>query len=180
MIFPNEAEEQRLAQILGDAKPGDPVAAARRLTQTNPDYAPAWMLLGAGSEDPVEGVEALWKALSMAPCRPALYLALGDRLTQISEGDAMAKRMRVLALWKVSFADEVPELVAEHFAEICGKVAREPEVYEVLARAADKEFAGENEPPEITARLRPYRLLNELQRDGINGLEAETLAAILK
>ncbi len=178
MIFPNEAEERRLARILDEARTGDRVAAARRITQTDPDYAPAWMLLGAGSEDPVEGVAALWKALSMAPCRPTLYFALGERLTQISEGDAMAKRLRVLSLWKVSFADEVPEVVAEHFAKLCGKVAREPEVYEVLARAADKEFAGENEPREITARLRPYRLLNELQRDGINGLEEETLTAI--
>jgi hypothetical protein len=107
-------------------------------------------------------------------------MALGDVLTERNEADPIAKRLRGLALWKVSFSDEVPEYISEYFEGKLGANAFEPETFELLAQAHDQELAKFPEPPEVEARLRPYRLLNSLQQEAPNALDPDTLESILK
>lgn len=178
MIFLPEAEIERRMSLLDGARTGDTLAAALRITRSEPDFAQAWMLVGALTEDPEESVAALWEAVRLAPCSARSYMMLGDRLTQLDEADPMAKHLRVLSMWKVGFSDEVPELIAEHFAKSLGDEAREPETYEMLAAAGESELAKAPEPAQVTPRLRPYRLLNTLQRDAPDELSDDTLKAI--
>ena len=144
-----------------------------------PDFAPAWLLLGVSAQDPAEVEAALWKGLSLQPCRERYYMALSEALSSRNQGDVVAKHLRTLAMWKIAFASTVPEYLAKGFQEVLGAHAYEPETYEALATAQENEFAKSPIPREVTEKLLPYRLLNELQRDAPDALEDATLERIL-
>ncbi len=179
MLFTPEDRQLRLARLFDGASEADVPRLARQALEIDPNFAPAWTVLGSRAEDPEEAQAALWKALWLAPCKPENYLALGDALTAREESDPLAKRLRGLALWKLSFEDEVPDYIVEHFEKALGAEAGEPETYERLAMAQDAEFEKVPEPAAVTARLRPYRLLNLLQIEAPDGLDDDTLKQIL-
>ena len=179
MLFQTEDQKARLTRLFDKTSEADLVWFARQALEIDPTFAPAWTVLGARLEDPEEAQAALWKALWLAPCKPETYLALGDALSMRDQADPLAKRLRGLALWKLSFLDEVPDFIAEHFEASLGAEAREPETYEVLATAQDTEFEKTREPAGMTARLLPYRLFNHLQHEAPEGVDDDTLKQIL-
>src|SRR5436305_13469867 len=133
MLFIPPKEYSSLMKTLKEGHENDPVGSARRALELRPDFAPAWLILGVNLEDKNEAEAALWKALELWPCTSDTYLSLAELLTQRDESDVIAKRLRLLALWKVSFADKVPELLGKHFEKTMGVSAWEPETYDLLA-----------------------------------------------
>ena len=179
MLFLSEEERNLQRRKLAAAMEGDREQEARHLVQLMPDFAMGWMLLGAASTDPAESLAALWKALSLEPFRASHYLNLADHLTESDPADALAKELRALALWKLALSQEVDKLLGKHFETIMGAEAWEPESYEVLAEAQERENAKWPRPAAIRARLRPYYLLNKLQQQALDAMEPSTLREIL-
>ena len=180
MLFIPQEEYQRITDMMEGLQTGDPEQGARRVIEVWPTFAPAWMALGASTKDPQEALAAFWKALWLEPCRPQNYLALADFLTRRQEANAVAKHLRQLALWKLSFVPEIPTYIGENFESKLGEDAWDPLTYELMALAQEAEFAKSAEIPAIADRLRPYRLLNELQRGAMDYLEPDVLEAILQ
>ena len=82
----------------------------------------------------------------------------------------MAKSLSVLGMWKMAMADEISPQLAEHFREKMKHPAldwSDPNSYQIVASAWEEEIEDDDrgEPPEVTARLLPYRLLNRLQME---------------
>jgi hypothetical protein len=180
MLFISDEEYRRLADMMEETQTGDPEEAARRVIQARPTFAPGWIVLGASAKDPQEALAAFWKALWLEPCRAQNYLALADFLSQRQEANAIAKHLRTLALWKLSFADQIPKYIGEMFEGSMGEEAWDPSTYELMAMAQEAEFAKSAEIPAITDRLRPYRLLNQLQSGAPEYLPPGVLKAILE
>jgi hypothetical protein len=179
MLFISEEEYRRLTGMMEEVQTGDE-AAARRLVEAWPAFAPSWTALAASTKDPQEALAALWKALWLEPCRAHNYLALGDFLTSRQEANAVAKHLRTLALWKLSFAEEIPKFIGEGFEKAFGKEAWDPQTYELMALAQETEFAKNPEIPAIADRLRPYRLFNQLQSEAADYLAPNVLTSILQ
>ena len=104
---------------------------------------------------------------------------MAEFLTARDESDALAKQLRLLALWKFSFQDAVPDFIAETFKHL-GTQASEPETYKMLATVEEAKLAKLPGVPAIDARLRPYRRSNDVQKDSADGLAPGTLADIPK
>jgi hypothetical protein len=62
---------------------------------------------------------------------------------------------------------------------VLGDEAREPETYERLALYEEIQLEKAKDPPAVVKRLRPYRLLNDLQREAPDELAEETLQEIV-
>lgn len=82
----------------------------------------------------------------------------------------MAKSLSVLGMWKMAVADEISPQLAEHFREKMKHPAldwSDPNSYQIVASAWEEEIEDDDrgEPPEVIARLLPYRLLNRLQME---------------
>src|SRR2546429_9936479 len=112
MLFPPEEDIKRLAELMKEMKAGDPIEVSRRILALVPGFGPAYMTIGnalssAGKLDEAEAV--LWEGLQHEPCRAPIYINLAGILTARNEADVMAKRLRHLALWKLSFEDEIPK-----------------------------------------------------------------------
>lgn len=179
MLFIPKDEYRRINELMEKIRV-NPEEGARAAIQERPTLSPAWMALGASTKDPQEALAAFWKALWLEPCRANNYLSLSDFLTDRQESNAVAKHLRLLALWKLSVADEIPAYIGETFEKKLGSEAWDPLTYEIMALAQEAEFAKSAEIPAIADRLRPYRLLNELQRHAKDYLDAEVLEDILQ
>src|SRR2546425_5954884 len=182
MLFIPEDVEEAMGRLM-DSPGIDPVTRARRLLELWPGFAPARLLLGvdlsrSGKVDEAES--ALWDALGRDPCEAACYFALADIRMARNQGDLLAKRLHHLGLWKLALLDEVPPHFQDVFAETLGGDASEPEAYELMATREENELKGAIDPPEVAGRLRPFRLLNDLQRGGPNGLGPATLQQIIE
>src|SRR5882757_1970149 len=142
MLYVPEETRKQFAELVPQLQTGDPVEVSKRLLAIVPGYGPAYLLIGAslladGKFDEAEAL--LWEGLEQAPCRATLYLNLAQVRTARSQGDVLAKRLRHLALWKLSFEDKIPEHLAKLFEPVVGDGAREPETYERLALFEDIE-----------------------------------------
>jgi hypothetical protein len=182
MLYVPEEVRRNLAEVMKNADGGDAIETARRALAILPGYSPAYLLLGsslfaAGKLDEAKG--ALWEGISHDPIRPLLYLNLAEVRTRREQVNVLSKRIRHLALWKISFMHKVPDFLAELFKPVFGDEAYEPETYERLAMYEDIEVEKANDPPEIVERLRPYRLFNDLQREAPDDLSEETLQGII-
>jgi hypothetical protein len=179
MLYVPEAIQEKLRSLGKQVKTGDPAELARQMLDAWPEWPQAWILIAANSKDQQEGEAAYRKALELGPCRAEFYLAYGDVRTQRNEADVLAKRLRHLGLWKLALAEEVRPGMAEAFKPVLGDRASEPEAYEIVARLEDRQLEGVVDPPEVIERLRPFRLLNDLQREAPDALAQDTLQSIL-
>jgi hypothetical protein len=182
MLFIPEAIMDRLQALSKESK-SDPEGAAARMMELWPGYAPARRVIAvqalkAGDRQRAEAL--FWELLELEPLDPQSYIIVATLLTERNEADVMAKRLRHLALWKMGLGGYIPTAVAESFKALAGEGSRDPEIYEVLARLEDTAVEGVVDPPDVVERLRPFRLLNDLQRDACNVLQPETLEAILE
>lgn len=159
------------AQQLGQEETG------KRLLEVEPDSPVGLLALGTarltdGDFDAAEPL--LWRALEGAPSNPGYYFPLLGLYRERSD-DALASRLAALTFWKLSFYDEIPKNLAAAVGKCVphlGEAAQDPAAYRQLAETWDLEA----QPwPE---RLIPYRLLNDVQRQGEVGLEPELLAEI--
>ncbi|HTX39222.1 MAG TPA: SEC-C domain-containing protein [Bryobacteraceae bacterium] len=137
-----------------------------------------WICLARGNDrqeaGDLDGAEGwFWKGLDLQPGQFTFYLSLADTRRRRDPQDPLAPLLFELALWKLGDAPEIRESVAEHFRKYLGGQAldySDPETYQMLAtvqeirRKKKGGDAGLEESPEALERLRPYLLLNDLQR----------------
>jgi hypothetical protein len=175
------AVRQRLAAALRDcvAEGIGEEEIGRRLLAIEPNYPPGLIALGSArlAANDLDGAETLlWQALATAPSNPGMYFPLSAVCRERGDDDMMA-RLVAVALWKVSFYEDVPEGVAAAIAKTVpelGKKKQDPEAYEEMAEGME---AGLKGPwPE---RLLPYRLLNEVQKQAMGGLDPDLVKEIV-
>lgn len=168
MLFQSKATQEQRLEILREREAIGDVEAAQRLLQIDPDYAPAFLIRGnavADKGDLVEAESLFWKGLDLHPLGFAFYFTLGDLRRKRDTDDAMANHLTQLAMWKLSFAEEVPDSVAEVFQRKSVKVDfKDPESYAMMATVFEVQHQDDVEPADVRDRLLPYRLLNDLQR----------------
>jgi hypothetical protein len=151
----------------------------RRLLEVDPEYPPGFLALGTAklADRDLDAAEPLlWRALAGAPTNPGYYLPLTALCGQRGE-TLLGQYLAVLTWWKTSFYSEIPEKLIGALASqlpMLGEAAKQPDVYLELAENAEKDLAGKAWPE----RLTPYRLLNEVQRQDVDGLTPELLAEI--
>jgi hypothetical protein len=159
--------------------------AGHRLLQIDPNHGPALLFVAGAREQTGDFDEAeslMWKALERMPCRHLAYFALNHFLGSRDIKDPRLDPLLVLALWKLSNLNEIPEGEVEFFKklDVQGGDFTRPETFAELALAME-ERGDENanpEPAEITALFLPYRLLNDLQLEAEDGLPRELLQRI--
>jgi hypothetical protein len=185
LFLPHSVDVQR-AQILRDLKDGkiDQAAAGERILAIDPDFAGSYLFLGsahldAGQLDQAE--DMFWTALEHGPCTVSSYLALAELRKQVPD-DTLSMQFTQLAMWKLAMADEISEGIADRFRELMPKAELDfgdPASYEILACLIERQMEQMEPPPEPSPRLKPFRLLNELQHEAPEGLERSTLEDIL-
>ncbi|SPE35390.1 putative SEC-C motif domain protein [Candidatus Sulfopaludibacter sp. SbA6] len=184
LFIPKSFRDQR-AEILraGQAQEISSAEAAERLLRIDPNYGPAYQLLGserAEAGDIAEAESLFWKALDLQPSRYTCYLPLANVRLRNDPSDVLSHRLMDLAMWKLALADEIPDTIAETFRSSFGELDadyKDPKTYETLATASETTHKGD--PPEVRDRLLPYRLLNDLQRQAPTALEDSLLRDIL-
>jgi tetratricopeptide (TPR) repeat protein len=186
MLFPPHSVDIQRAQILRDLmdeKIGE-AAAAERILAIDPGFAGAYIFLGNArlTEDAVDEAEALfWTALEHAPCGATPYLALAE-MQKRRPNESLAMHFTHLAMWKLALSEEIIESVADRFRAIMPDAEidfRKPEAYEMLAVAIEQQMEKAEPRPEPPPRLKPFRVLNDLQYEAPEGLAQETLDEIL-
>jgi hypothetical protein len=179
MLFPSQSASEKIEQILTALQSGeiDHTTAGSRILEINPRDGEGYILLSAGAEkqeppDLDRAEDLLWEALLRRPCDPSVYFSLADLRTLHRPDEALGKALLVLGMWKLAIAIEVPPSFARDFGETVGRPDldwSDPHSYEIVADAWEEEIEERGEPPEVTMRLLPYRLLNRLQ------LESQTM-----
>lgn len=160
-------------------------AGAVRLLEFSPDDAIPYLLKAnqlLAADDPDEAESWFWRGLERWPCRYMCYSLLSVLRLRRDAGDMLGKHLRCLALWKLALAPEIPdEALAEfgHVFEKTGADPKEPASYEDLAMAFEETLDESPLPAEVSERLRPYRLLNDLQIQAPDDLDAELFKEIL-
>src|SRR5438477_6687412 len=177
MLFVPEEVRKELARIM-KGEEGDPIEAARQALAIRPGYGPAYLIMGNalfanGKLDEAE--EVLWEGIRQDPSRPMNYLLLAEVRSTRNQTDVLAKRIRHLALWKLSLMHRIPEFLAAQFKPVVGDEAYEPETFERLALLEDIVVEKAKDPSQVVERLRPYRLFNDLQREAPDDLSEKTL-----
>ena len=185
MLFPSEEEKRLRRRIVRDLKADriSPAEAVERLGKLG-DEALALMAQGnerkmAGDLDGAE--EWYWKAVARQPTRFDAYLSLAEVRRKRGAADALAPRLRELALSKLGEAPEIPEEVAEHFRKALAPTEldfSDPETYRSLATVAEVQRQKEEAPPAVRERLLPYLLLDDLQRQAPETVDARVVKQI--
>ena len=183
MLLPTQSVSERIEEILTALQSGeiDHTAAGSRILELDPRDSDGYTLLSAGAEkqDPPDldrAEDLLWEALLRRPCDHSVYFSLADLRSVRHPDEALGKALSVLGIWKLAMANEVPPGFPENFGAKVGRPDldwSDPHSYEIVADAWEEEIEESGEPPEVTKRLFPYRLLNRLQ------LESQTMTTEL-
>src|SRR5262249_15427334 len=134
LFLPREILEEG-ANLMQTGTGGDVGPRMRRVVELHPGLGVPGLGLATTLDATTWREEMLWKALHLAPCGVHPYVTLAEALTKKNEADATAKRLRLLGLWKLSFADEIPAYLGQFFEPSLGPEAWEPESYEIMATA---------------------------------------------
>jgi hypothetical protein len=183
MLFAESKDVKEIERLLRGK--GSPTPEnVQKLIEIDPTFAPAYATLAmlrdeAGDKEEAESLA--WKALSLWPCSYHIYkTAAVLRLARYEVEDSLSRRLQHLATWKVAFLEKVPKPIADEYKEdLQGLNARDPRTYEMLATGEDIRIKDSPHPPEVEERLRPYILLNELERDAPTGVAHETMTGII-
>ena len=154
----------------------------QKMLKQDPDDAMGMMGLGKvrlDEGDLAAAEEYFWRAIQVHPCLSVPYKELAQILNQKPESAALAKALADLAILKTLLAGEAP---LENFeVDVEGE---ELEEFKKLPKAEHARLLDEyiranrgDEPEEVTERLRPLRLLQQMQEEG--DLEPETVDAIV-
>jgi tetratricopeptide (TPR) repeat protein len=144
-------------------------------------------LLGLGrlrleAGDLAAAEEYFWRGLRAHPCTPAPYLQLAQFFNQRPEFVALANALGDLGIAKRALDDETfLEGLDFEEAGLHGEALEEFKELPTIAQAhviamAMREGRGE-EPVEVTERVAPFRLLQQMQEEG--DLDPETVDAII-
>jgi tetratricopeptide (TPR) repeat protein len=187
MLFPAKPVAQEIERILREGRAGrlSEKEAGEQLLAIDPSFAPGYALLASAKVDAgdLEAAEALaWKALDLEPCHPGGYLFVGDIRQKRNPSDPTALGLLYLAIWKVSFSKEVLPDLADSFRRHIGGQSPEidfsdPFTYELLAGSSEKTLT-ETLDADAAARLLPYRLLNDIQRQASLEMDEELLEKV--
>ena len=170
MLFPTPAIDRQRLQISRDLEAGKiaPRDAAERLDELCGDgmicLVNGQERLEAGDLDGAE--QWFWKGIERQPQMFTFYLNAAAARRQRDGADPMARRLVELSLWKLSSLDSIPEAVAEHFRSQLGDASLDyssPETYLMAATHQDLDHKKADDPADVTERLLPYCLLNDLQ-----------------
>src|SRR5437763_1058586 len=112
MLFLSKSErEERLAVgramqagTIGEAEAGE------RLLKLDPESGAAYLALGKArlaAGDLAEAESLFWQGLDRKPCEHPLYMALSDVRRRRDPDDPLAAQLRMLGIWKLSFAHEI-------------------------------------------------------------------------
>ena len=121
MLITPEAVRDRRLKVHNECRAQglDQEQTARRVLEEDPDYPPALLAVGTARLEAREFESAapfLWRAVDRAPSNPGYYLPL--MVLAREQGDSrLARFLAELALWKLSFYEEVPEGLAKALAE---------------------------------------------------------------
>ena len=167
------------------ARPGtDPVDIARRLIAVEPAFAPPYATLAGhyakqGDLDQAESL--LWKGLELWPGTHEFYSSLYAIRFDRNPNDPLGERLQQLSLWKLSLLDEVPEAVARGFEALPGEAGdpADPETYETLATVMELRLKDSPVAPGDERLMRPFVLLNDLQRNAPSIVARETMQDII-
>jgi hypothetical protein len=183
MLFLSESElkeRSKVTRALADGMIGE-AEAGELLMKIDPGTA--FLALGGAREDAGDLDEAetlFWQGLEVEPCRYVLYMSLCDLRRIRDPDDVLAKRLMMLAIWKLGFSSKIPDVVAESFG---GKSKtlnlKDPETYRMLAAAYEEGDKDRIIPAEVQDRLLPYRLLNDLQRQAPEEVDSGWVQEIL-
>lgn len=184
MLFTPEATRRQRVEIAQRFHDGalTELEAGRRLTEVDPDFGGGYLLLGNGNSeagDLIVAESCYWQALHRMPCDYGPYMALSEARLKRAGNDSFAQRMMLLAIWKLAFCGEIPDHIARFFGsrmKIPDLDFKAPATYEALASLLEREVETSGECEE---RLRPFELLNEIQRQAAGGLDAELVRDLL-
>jgi hypothetical protein len=189
MLFRSEALQKEIQRAVEQMQAGGTGAAgaARRLIALDPTYALSYLFLGTllTKEGDLEEAESLlWQGVAQQPGQFGFYLQLADVLERRDPDNALSKPLRQLALWNISFLQELPEGVASLFADHAGAASKmdfsDPKTFELLATLTEINDKGAFDLPEVRERLLPYKLLTDLKRQAPTVVDARLLRDILE
>src|SRR3954453_21380510 len=178
--IPDDVRERLLAVMRESrAEKLDSEETGRRLLAVDPDHPPGLLALGSArlAANDLEDAEGLlWRALAGAPTQPGYYFPLAALYRE--RGDAnLSSRFVLLAMWKLSLYEQVPEGMAAAIQKAFPPLQDAKLSPEVFEDAAEQIEAGLPGPwPE---RLLPYWLLNEVQRGALGGLDPDMVRQIV-
>jgi tetratricopeptide (TPR) repeat protein len=187
MIFLPEPILRQRGEIARQLKTGEltETAAGERLLEISPDdSAPyvikAQQLMQGGDADGAE--RWFWKALERRPCDYTCYSILSMIRRDRDKDDVLAKCFQCLELWKLALASTISREAAARFGPLFEKTSgdsKDPGSYEDLAAAFETTLDPEALPADAGERLLPYRLLNDMQVQARDDIDAGLLQEIL-
>ena len=191
MLIPTQEIVRQRQSIERDLAAGkiDPAAAAERLSQFGDD--PMICLVRGNARVEARDLDGAewwyWKGLDLQPTRFAFYKRLAAVRHERDPDDLLAPRLNELALSKLGSLPKIHPDVAEQFRKSMGSSQfdfDDPETYQMLASLREIEREKQNrdedwrENPEVYERLRPYILLDRLQRGATNIIDYGVLRQI--
>ena len=188
MIFQPESLLRQRNQILRRLSKGElsQRTAIEQLLALWPDDAVPYALQGqesAASGDSDQAEASLWKALERNPCNYFVYSSLAERRLSRDNTDLLGKHLRCLALRKLGLSPRIPDEVVAHYrphVEKAGADPTDPITYDIMADAIETTLAETPLSSEDSDRLLPYDLLDELQAQASDEVDAEFLQEVLR
>jgi tetratricopeptide (TPR) repeat protein len=186
MLFPPESYRVRVAELAKErrAAGADLAAVAQELLAIDPDFAPAYTVLGKTAAKDGNFADAeryFWKGLELQPFGGLQYAGLAQVYRANPETEPAADIFFAMALWAVALRDEVPDEFAHAMRNDPEDAAfdyNDPETYRLMAETQEPRLRPEAVPEELSRRMRPYRLLNKLAMGTRDGLSPDVLRDI--
>jgi SEC-C motif-containing protein len=180
MIFPTEAILEAREALRRSPTPEQTPDAAllEKHLAIDPDFGPALLGLAtrrAKDGDADDAERLLRRGMTAHPCDYKFLMMLAGVLNRKAAGNALAPALLELAAAKLlSRPDEIDRVAG---LGIAPPRFADPDSLRELA--AELHALRDSEPPEVTAELKAYRLIHELEEALGNQLERELVDAIL-
>ncbi len=186
MLFPPESHRIRLLDLAKERRAADAdlVSTAHELLAIEPDFGPAYTVLGkvaAKAGNLAEAERCFWKGLELQPFGSLQFAGLAQVYRANPQTETAATIFFTMALWAVALRYEVPEQFAEAMQadpEGSGSDPNDPDTYRVMAEIREPLLKPEAVPEELGQRMRPYWLLNRLAVGTLHGLSPDVLKDI--
>jgi uncharacterized protein YchJ len=185
MLFPSDRTTREIERLMGQLRKTkrDHQKLLSRMLELDPFFSAAYVMMcmmeaAANRLDKAE--EYCWKALELSPTSYFPYLEASG-LQKCLGNTELSDRLLLLAIWKISFEDEVPEDIADRFRPGMPEDVDplNPDAYEELALDGERTLA-KPMTADVERRLRPYILLNKLMIEADDALTPETMRGILE
>lgn len=186
LFLPQEVYDER-ARLFGESEAGriPREEALRKILELDPNDGLAMIELAhlrKQAGDLAAAEDYFWRSIQAQPCMSSAYIGLARLLNQRPESVDLSELIGKIGLAKLALEDQ--SFVARFDLEKLGVKGKRLKEFRKLSKPGQSRLLAaliraprEGEPEELTQRLQPLRLLQQMQEEG--DLDPETVDAII-